>query len=573
MNSRTLEVNVENFAGHAIAGRNAMCLALLASVLSCALSSSAGTREAQIDRGPEGVEVVRTRNYEIHFSTRGAVPIQWDLLLSPRSSGEDPVREPGRNEERISFINEDPASAGPGYLELITPATPDWAPNHTKYRVNRSSDADFETVTFTSEPSPQGLSIVRSYRVPKAGLTTQVSIRYQNAGSAPVILEQVAEDAIDSPVRGPGIVLGPGMGKSKQAVHEDGNGSFTFPVLQTDSEVESLELDDGEPVDVAGPIAWAGLHDRYFLIALAIDVTASASPISLVRARLDAPEGVDEEHRRSYPRIEIYGPPLQLAPGASAALSFNLYIGPKDKALLLEAGGGLEQILFHHLWGWIAALCVVFEWVLGRINVVVFNWGLSILILAIVLRVLLYPLSKYGHMHQRSSSEKMALMKPELAEIKARYKGNALKVSEETVKLQKQYGLNPLAQLTGSLPILIQLPILIALYQVLSNSFEIRGATFLWISDLSLSDRLFPFGFSLPWLGGYFNLLPVIMFAAQSAMVFQMTARAQGKQGVSLYAMPVLMLIVFYTFPAGCMLYWTMVNVSQVFEQRFALKS
>jgi YidC/Oxa1 family membrane protein insertase len=274
-----------------------------------------------------------------------------------------------------------------------------------------------------------------------------------------------------------------------------------------------------------------------------------------------------------YPRIEIYGPPLRLAPGASAVLTFNLYVGPKGKAQLMEAGGGLEEIRFHHLWGWLATLCVAFEWVLGQINLVVGNWGLSILILAIFLRVLLYPLSKYGHLQQRSSSEKMASMKPELAAIKVRYKGNALKVSEETVKLQKQYGLNPLAQLKGSLPVLIQLPILIALYQVLSNSFEIRGATFLWISDLSLPDRLFPFGFNLPWLGDHFNLLPLIMFAAQSAMVFQMTARTRGKQGVSLYAMPVFMLIVFYPFPAGCMLYWTLVNVSQVFEQRFAFKS
>lgn len=561
--------------GHAIPDRNPLWFALFASVLVCVLSSSAEARDAKFDRGPEALEVVRTRDYEIHFSARGGVPVKWDLLLSAHGSGDDPDREPSRDRERISFINEDLARAGVGgHLELtLVPTLPRWDPNQAIYRVVRSSNDAFETITFTSEPSPFGLTIVRSYRVPKAGLTSEISVHYRNAGTTRLVFDQGAEGETDEPARGPGIVLGPGLGTPKQDVQEDGNWTFTFPVLKTDSEVESLELEDAEPVDVPGPIAWAGLHDPYFLIALTGDTDIGASPITLARARLDAPAGVDEEEQRLYPRLEVYGPPLQLDPGSDAGFTFNLYVGPKDKTLLAEAGGGLERILFHHLWGWIAALCVVFEWVLGLINGVVFNWGLSILILAIILRVLLYPLSKYGHIQQRASSEKMALMKPELVAIKERYKGNALKVSEETVKLQKEYGLNPLAQLKGSLPVLIQLPILIALYQVLSNSFEIRGVTFLWIGDLSLSDRLFAFGFDFPWLGGYFNLLPVIMFAAQSAMVFQMAANTKAKPGLGLYGMPIFMLIVFYPFPAGCMLYWTMVNISQVFEQRLTFKS
>jgi YidC/Oxa1 family membrane protein insertase len=569
-----MEVNLEYFAGHVIARRSTLWCVLLGSLLSCAFPFSAGAREARVDRGAEGVEIVRTRDYEIHFSVTGGVPVKWDLLLPAHSSGDEPGPKLGGGEERVSFIHEDLARAGVArHLELITEVTPGWAANHTKYRVNRSSDDNFETITFTSEPSPQGLSLIRSYRVPKAGLTTLVSVRFMNKGKAHIVLEQRPEDAADGPVQGPGIMLGPGLGNPKEAGVEGGSWTFTFPVLQTSDEVESLELEDGDPVDVPGPVTWAGLHNPYFLIALTSATPDSPSPITSVRARLDAPDGVEEDDQRLYPRLEVYGPSLQLAPGTESTLTFNLYVGPKDKTLLAQAGGGLEQILFHHLWGWIAALCVAFEWILGLINGVVLNWGLSILILAVILRVLLYPLSKYSHIAQRASSEKMALMKPEIAAIKERYKGNALKVSEETVKLQKEYGLNPLAQLKGSLPIMIQLPILIALYQVLSNSFEIRGVSFLWISDLSLSDRLFSFGFDVPWLGSYFNLLPVIMFAAQCAMVFQMSANTKTKQGVGLYGMPIFMLIAFYPFPAGCMLYWTMVNVAQVFEQRLTFKS
>lgn len=238
-----------------------------------------------------------------------------------------------------------------------------------------------------------------------------------------------------------------------------------------------------------------------------------------------------------------------------------------------ESGGPVDETHPASVGGWLAPICYVLKVALDLINGVIGNWGASIIILALVFRVFLFPLSKYGMRHQAKSKDAQERIKPLIAEIKEKHKGNADKRDEEILRLYHEHGLDALSQLKGSLTLLVQLPILIALYRLLGQSGELAGIKFLWINDLSLPDALFSFGVALPWLGGTFNLLPIIMFVSQVSIAHKMARTvssdgAKPKSAYSMFVMPGIMLLLFYPFPSGCMLYWTTSNVCQAIEQR-----
>lgn len=533
--------------------------------VSAALPLGAEAQQTDTSSISDSSIVVRTENYHICFSTGNGAPIQWDLLiLGPGENGGAPEESIAVAENRVPFIDQRAPRRASGWpFEILLPTSPMLEANDTPYTVRRESDEDFERIKFTSEPWSNGLTLVKTYSIRKQGFETAIDIQFMNGGTTEIIFDNAG--------RGPGVALGPGLGLVPA---DAGFLSYTEAVFEKSDEVTRLYPDHMETsTTTGGPLQWAGIHNQYFLMAL---FPADATPIGELRTYFDGAGLADEETLRFYPRAEIYAQPMRVGPGETGQLTYTLFAGPKDRKILRTSDARIEGVLYSNLWGWLAGFCTFFERILGLIHIAIPNWGLAIIALAILLRVILYPLSKYGHRHQKEVQKKFALIKPLVAELKSKYKDNAVKRHEETIKLHKEHGLNPLSQLKGSLPLLIQLPVLVALYHVLGNSFEIRGVTFLWIGDLSLTDRLFPLGVSLPWLGGYFNLLPVIMFAAQIVIARNMGAMAEkhadekGKRSNSIYLMPVIMLLLFYPFPAGCMLYWATLNLSQMFEMRFS---
>jgi YidC/Oxa1 family membrane protein insertase len=169
-----------------------------------------------------------------------------------------------------------------------------------------------------------------------------------------------------------------------------------------------------------------------------------------------------------------------------------------------------------------------------------------------------------------------AKIKPDMDKINAKYKDNPTKKQQEIMKLYREHNINPFGMLKGCVWLFIQLPIFFALYRLLSQSFDLRGASFLWIDDLSEPDKLFAFGFTLPLLGDHFNLLPILMAATQLLVSkLSMNPNAAGDpaqqamQKQMMYMMPVLMMFMLFRFPSGLMLYWTISNVWQLFQQRF----
>jgi YidC/Oxa1 family membrane protein insertase len=227
--------------------------------------------------------------------------------------------------------------------------------------------------------------------------------------------------------------------------------------------------------------------------------------------------------------------------------------------------------LFPGLWEWMRWICFGMMYLLIFIHKVVPDWGLAIIMLALLIRILLYPLSRLAMDSQKRFVDAQSLMLPELREIKSNYKGG--EQSERILQLYKKHKVSPFAGLKPLGIVLIQLPILIALFHVLGSVNDLREARFLWIQSLAEPDHLFAFGFDIPFLGNYFNLLPVLM-SGVTLLTFKLAPaptaekKEQGLQNIFLLAMTLMFFFLFYSFPSGMVLYWTFANIFHIVQYR-----
>jgi YidC/Oxa1 family membrane protein insertase len=230
--------------------------------------------------------------------------------------------------------------------------------------------------------------------------------------------------------------------------------------------------------------------------------------------------------------------------------------------------------LFSGLWVWMQWICFGLLYLLKAIHYLIPGWGLSIIILALIIRLLLYPLSNKAMTSQLRFVSARKQMMPELQEIKKNFKGG--EQSERILQLYKKHGVSPFAGLKPLGIVLIQLPVLIALFHVLGKAPELHDAGFLWISSLAEPDKLFSFGFAIPLLGGYFNLMPVLM-AVFTLLSFKLAPaptveqNEQGIQNLFLIGMTLMFFFMFYSFPSGMVLYWTFANIFHIVQYRLMM--
>jgi len=221
--------------------------------------------------------------------------------------------------------------------------------------------------------------------------------------------------------------------------------------------------------------------------------------------------------------------------------------------------------------GWLES---ILKWCLTMLYKIIPNFGVDIIILTILLKFAMYPLSKKG----TQSTAKMSTIQPQVKEIQERYKDNPQKQNIAMQELYRENGINPLG---GCLPLLIQFPVLIAFYGLLNKHFELRGAMFIpgWISDLSLPETVATLPFNIPLLGNEIHLLPIIYTAS---MIFSMrytqsstqTASQQNRSSmwIMTYGMPIMFFFVLYSAPSGLVLYWTVSNILAIIQQVFTNK-
>jgi YidC/Oxa1 family membrane protein insertase len=195
---------------------------------------------------------------------------------------------------------------------------------------------------------------------------------------------------------------------------------------------------------------------------------------------------------------------------------------------------------------------------------VVHNWGAAIIILSILIYLILFPLS----LKQMRSMKQMQALQPHVEELKKNYKDNPQRLNKEIMALYSQHKVNPLS---GCLPLVLQMPIFFALYQVLMRSVVLKGAGFLWIKDLSEPDRLFILPVSLPILSNEINILPIVMtigmFIQQKISTFTASSVSSEQQKIMLLAMPLMFGLIFYRMPSGLVLYWLINSILMLIYQ------
>jgi YidC/Oxa1 family membrane protein insertase len=233
-----------------------------------------------------------------------------------------------------------------------------------------------------------------------------------------------------------------------------------------------------------------------------------------------------------------------IAPGATGSVSARLFAGPQEQKHLKEVAPGMEYTVDY---GWLTIIATPLFWVLTAIHKVVHNWGVAIILLTVMLKLLFYPLSAASY----RSMAHMRQVAPRLQQIKERYGDDRENLHKAMMELYKTEKINPMG---GCLPILVQIPVFISLYWVLLGSVELRHAPFmLWIHDLSATDPYY--------------VLPILMGATMIIQTSLNPTPPDPIQAKMMKIMPVAFSVFFFFFPAGLVLYWLVNNILSIAQQ------
>jgi YidC/Oxa1 family membrane protein insertase len=317
------------------------------------------------------------------------------------------------------------------------------------------------------------------------------------------------------------------------------------------------------PKSYEGSVAWAAVQSRYFLCAAVVEQAipraatgrGEEQPLSDAEARLLGPK------ERPVHAVGVGSLVVGLPSAAQPVQSFLVYVGPSDLREISRLGHDLTRVVDLG-WNWIRPISELLLKLLDWIFVVVRNYGLAILVLAVLVRIVLHPLNQSSLKSMRA----MQRLQPEVERLKAKYKKDAQAMNTALMALYKEHKVNPAG---GCLPILLQMPILMALYQVLLNAIELRQAPFIsWIDDLSAPDVLF----SIPYGAAAFpvRLLPLLM--AGSGFLLQKFTPMNPQQAPMQYMMNAFMVVLFYNLPSGLVFYWTVMNLASALQQWAVLR-
>jgi len=310
-----------------------------------------------------------------------------------------------------------------------------------------------------------------------------------------------------------------------------------------------------------GVAHWAGVQSHYFL---ALVGSASADGHAAIGGGF--PRDLDPEQLRRRPSgtkpVEpgAEGTLVMPLPGSGSGVQrFTAYFGPSDYFALAKESGPLEfERAVDMGFSWLLPVSKLLLWLLREINTVVGNFGLTILLLATIVRLALHPLN----MSSMKSMRAMQRLQPEMERLRDKYKNDAQALNTATMALYRENGVNPAG---GCLPMLLQMPLFFAMYAVISNAIDLRQAPFVaWIQDLSAPDQIFTV------MGLPIRVLPLLM--AGTGFLSQRFTPTDPKQAPTMYMMNAVMLVIFYNLPSGLVFYWTVMNVLTAVQQWLALR-
>ena len=341
-----------------------------------------------------------------------------------------------------------------------------------------------------------------------------------------------------------------------------------FMAYTKNGKVKSTTLGNNQLKAFDKDFSWAGAAGKYF------EILAIPSSLDSIES-LHYSTAVDSGYANA--QIILSRKPV----GADTTDTYYIYAGPRDEKNLVKYnaaennGWKLSGLKLNEssASSWLAWIEVVLKKVLELINMLVNNWGVSIIIMTIIIKAAMFPLTSKSSL----STLKMQELQPKMQALQKKYEGNQQKLQEEMAKLYKESGYNPMS---GCAPMILQMIIILALYQLFNNYFEFRGAVFIpgWISDLSLGDSVLQFKNTLPILNwNHLRILPfayvitqlIYGYISQSTNPQAQSGNAQQQQQMKMmmYGMPVLFFFMFYNAPSGLLIYWTVSNVIQMIQQ------
>jgi YidC/Oxa1 family membrane protein insertase len=456
---------------------------------------------------------IKNEVLELEISATGASVINAKLL-----------KQLGVDKKPITLLQITPQNQYFVRSGLIS-ATSNDLPNHTAtFVLNKSGRADNKNfISFVSEKG--GVRLEKSYFLSDGSYVVEVEHRVtqigaQGAANPLVIYSELVRD---------------GTAVSDSEFYS----TFTGPAIYTDKEkFTKIDFSDIEknkltiPRQIpAGEPGWIAMVQHYFASAwLPSDKTVRDVYVGKVEQNLY--------------RIGLQTPLAPLAAGASHIEKTRLFIGPQEETLLEKIAPGFDLIKDY---GYLTVIAKPIFWLLEQIHSYVANWGWAIVILTLLIKLLFFPLSAASY----KSMARMKEVQPRLMTLREQLKGDPQKLNRAMMDLYKQEKINPLG---GCLPVVVQIPVFIALYWVLLSSVEMRNAPWiLWINDLSVPDPYF--------------ILPVIMAVSMYVQVKLNPTPPDPLQAKIMMWMPIVFSVMFFFFPAGLVLYWVVNNILSIAQQ------
>lgn len=393
---------------------------------------------------------------------------------------------------------------------------PRFSASASSYRLAEAQETLTVDLTFQQSES---VAIIKRFLFTRGSHLININYLVQNNSSEPwqaVVYGQIKRSDFN-PVVTTGIGMSPYLGAA---------------TTTADTNYEKIPFDElaEEPVRFDKQGGWVAMVQHYFLSAF-----------------VPSPEDVNTYHlfsKNNFYYLRFTSPSFNVAPQSEGSKSFAFYAGPKDIKTLETVSPYLDLTVDYGILWWIAKpLFYALDFIHGFVG----NWGVAIIFLTVLIKILFF----YPSAASYRSMAKMRKVQPKMAELKERFGDNKQKFSAEMMKLYREEKVNPLG---GCLPILIQMPVFIALYWVLMESVELRHAPFiLWIQDLSVKDPYF--------------VLPLIMGATMWIQQKLNPTPPDPMQAKVMQMMPIVFTFMFLVFPAGLVLYWVVNNTLSIMQQ------
>jgi YidC/Oxa1 family membrane protein insertase len=492
-------------------------------------ASSTATTQSPVEEQPRQAvpdkeETLKSDVAQLRFSNnRGGLGIV-ELLNHRAEQGQFVELNAGRT-PAIGAITQNPNSWQDSGYELSTDPTAGTA------TLRRTTAGDLEITKVYTLSKQAGL---------KDDYQISLAITFKNNGS--------------TPFETPGFFVGTG---AAEPIHRSDRIYATQFDWYRDGKFNSIAVnyfDPGKlfglfqtsgPKDVysatADKILWAAVSNQYFATILTPQET-EGKQVWAIPVNLPTEDG-QQPIRAIQGAIEI--PAFTLSSGESKTVNFNIYAGPKEFDRLAKLPNDQADIMNFGWAKWVSELLLT---VMNTLHSWVKSYALAIIIMTIIIRSLLWPLQNAA----TKSMRKMAKLSPIMNELREKYKDDPQRMNQETMKLYKEYGVNPFG---GCLPMLVQIPIFFGFYGMLDKAIELRNSSFLWVRDLSQPDTVFHIG------GIPVNILPLVMAATQ---LWQMSITPKtgdpAQQRMFLF-MPLIFLFICYNYASGLALYWTVQNL------------